>query len=254
MSQERDTQTVFMEATYRALCTHGYADLTMQDIADETDKSKAALHYHFDGKDDLFREFLAYLHEGFAEKIADHPDGSPVTKLVALVRRVLDPVDDESDQQFNTAFMEIKAQAPYRDGYREILRRFDADLRTEIADLVREAIDAGQYDEETAPEEVAEHVLTYIHGTWTRAAAIGADVVTMREHLIDDLLDMLVEDATVPVSAEPPDAPALAASGGDISDEDADDGTVAGDAGIEGAEDDADSGYDGDDGDEVTLE
>jgi len=212
MSQEQDTQTAFMEATYRALCTHGYADLTMQDIADETDKSKAALHYHFDGKDDLFREFLAFLHDGFAEKIADHPEGTPVERLVALVRRVLDPVDDGSDHHFNTAFMEIKAQAPYRDGYREILRRFDSDLRTEVADLVREAIEDGQYGEGTEPEEVAEHVLTYIHGTWTRAAAIGADVVTMREHLVEDLLDLLVDDATVPVSVEATDEQATAAA------------------------------------------
>ena len=215
MSQEQDTQTAFMEATYRALCTRGYADLTMQDIADETDKSKAALHYHFDGKDDLFREFLAYLHDGFAEKIADHPGGTPVEQLVALVRRVLDPVDEGSDHQFNTAFMEIKAQAPYRDGYREILRRFDADLRTEVADLVREAIEDGQYDERTDPEAVAEHVLTYIHGTWTRAAAIGADVVTMREHLIEDLLDLLVDEATVPVSVAATDEQATARGDGD---------------------------------------
>ncbi|PSQ06295.1 TetR family transcriptional regulator [Halobacteriales archaeon QS_6_71_20] len=190
-----------MEATYRALCEHGYADLTMQDIADETDKSKAALHYHFDGKDDLFREFLAYLHEGFLETIADHPEGTPVEQLVALVRRVLDPVDDEADRQFNTAFMEIKAQAPYRDGYREVLRRFDADLREAVAGLVADAVAAGQYDDDTDPEEIAEHVVTYVHGTWTRAAAIGVCVVTMREHLVEDLLDLLVDGVEVPVTA-----------------------------------------------------
>jgi AcrR family transcriptional regulator len=242
MSQEHDTETAFMEATYRALCTHGYADLTMQDIADETDKSKAALHYHFDGKDDLFREFLAYLHEGFVETIADHPDGSPVERLVALVRRVLDPVDDGADQQFNTAFMEIKAQAPYRDGYQEVLRRFDADLRNEVATLVTEATDAGQYDEETDSEEVAEHVVTYIHGTWTRAAAIGADVVTMREHLIDDLLDLFVQEATVPVTAEEPDASALDSPGDDTG------GGATTDDGVDGAAGDAASDDAADDG------
>ncbi|WP_435065645.1 TetR/AcrR family transcriptional regulator [Halobaculum sp. EA56] len=219
MSQEHDTRTAFMEATYRALCEHGYADLTMQDIADETDKSKAALHYHFDGKDDLFREFLAYLHEDFAETIADHPEGTPVEQLVALVRRVLEPVDDEADQQFNTAFMEIKAQAPYREGYREVLRRFDADLRAEIATLVAGAVEAGQYDEETDPEEIAEHVLTYVHGTWTRAAAIGADVVTMREHLVDDILDLVVDGVEVPVSPGDP-----VGRSDDAADRDADDG------------------------------
>ncbi|MFC7070675.1 TetR/AcrR family transcriptional regulator [Halobaculum lipolyticum] len=219
MSQEQDTRTAIMEATYRALCTHGYADLTMQDIADETDKSKAALHYHFDGKDDLFREFLAYLHEGFAAEIADHPDGTPVERLVALVRRVLEPVDDEADQQFNTAFMEIKAQAPYRDGYREVLRRFDADLHAEVAGLVAEAVEAGQYDADTDPDEIAEHVLTYIHGTWTRAAAIGADVVTMREHLVQDILDLLVDGAEVPVSADTTDAPAVDSARDGVDDE-----------------------------------
>ena len=39
-----------IRATYRALCAHGYANLTMRDIADETDLSKAALHYHYDTK------------------------------------------------------------------------------------------------------------------------------------------------------------------------------------------------------------
>ena len=40
-----DTPEEVMEATCRALCEHGYADLTMQDVADESDKSTAALHY-----------------------------------------------------------------------------------------------------------------------------------------------------------------------------------------------------------------
>ncbi|UIO98714.1 TetR/AcrR family transcriptional regulator [Halobaculum sp. CBA1158] len=209
MTTDKDTRTAFMEATYRALCTHGYADLTMQDIADQTDKSKAALHYHFDGKDELFREFLEYLHEGFREDIRDHPEGTPAERLVALVRRVLDPMDDESDQQFNTAFMEIKAQAPYREGYREVLRQFDDDLHDEVSTLVAEAVSTGQYDDDTDPDEIADHVLTYIHGTWTRAAAIGADVVVVREHLVEDILDLLVEEASVPVSAETVDRRAI---------------------------------------------
>ena len=43
-----DTPEGVTEATCRALCEHGYADLTMQDIADESNKSTAALHYHYD--------------------------------------------------------------------------------------------------------------------------------------------------------------------------------------------------------------
>ena len=32
-----ETRERIMDATYRALCTHGYAALTMQDIADESE-------------------------------------------------------------------------------------------------------------------------------------------------------------------------------------------------------------------------
>jgi len=62
-----------MEATYRALCTHGYADLTMQDIAAESTKSKGTLHYHFEGKQDLLESFLAFLLNRFEERTETIP-------------------------------------------------------------------------------------------------------------------------------------------------------------------------------------
>jgi len=57
-----------MEATYRALCAHGYADLTTQDIADESETSKASLHYHYDTKEELLLSFLDYLYDRFVER------------------------------------------------------------------------------------------------------------------------------------------------------------------------------------------
>lgn len=194
MSQTHDTQTTFMEATYRALCTHGYADLTMQDIADETDRSKAALHYHFDGKRELLLSFLEHLRERFAARTADPSGETPADRLVALLRTVLDPGDD-GDQQFTTALMEIKAQAPYRDGYREELRAIDDSLHAQVRDIVAEGVDAGQFRDDVDPDEVAAFVLTHIHGTWTRSVAVGEDVVAMRERLVDHVEGLLVEDA-----------------------------------------------------------
>lgn len=46
-----------MEATYRALREHGYADLTIKRIAAEYGKSTAAVHYHYDTKEELLRRF-----------------------------------------------------------------------------------------------------------------------------------------------------------------------------------------------------
>ncbi|QLG26789.1 TetR/AcrR family transcriptional regulator [Halorarum halophilum] len=202
-NQEHDTETAFMEATYRALCEHGYADLTMQDIADETDKSKAALHYHFEGKEDLLLRFLEYLRDDFAERTADPAGDTSAERLVALVRTVLGTSEDGPDQQFNTAYMEIKAQAPFRDGYREVLREMDEGLRCEVHDLVAAGVEAGEFRADTDPDEVAGLVVTYIHGTWTRSAAVGEDVPAMRERLVNYITDLLVDGADATFDADP---------------------------------------------------
>ena len=64
-----ETREAVMAATHRALCTHGFADLTTQRIADEWGKSKAALHYHYDTKEELLRTFLDHLLAKFESQI-----------------------------------------------------------------------------------------------------------------------------------------------------------------------------------------
>ena len=200
--------TPFVEATYRALCECGFADVTMQDIADETDRSKAALHYHYDGKEDLFRHFLEYLYEEFEQTTADPSGETPAERLIGLVRAVLRTEDD--GQQFTTAFLEIKAQAPYREGFREQLTRFDDRVRDRVATLVAEGREAGEFPPETDPDELAAFVTTYLHGTWTRSVAAGGDVAAMRERLVAHLLEATTSgvtvDPTVGVASEEPTA------------------------------------------------
>ena len=191
-----------MEATYRALCARGYAELTMQDIADETDRSKAALHYHFEGKQDLLLRFLEYLRDEFAGRIVDPAGETPAERLVALLRTVLGTDGDGPNQQFNTAYMEIKAQAPYREDYRAVLREMDENLHAAVRDLVADGVAAGQFRPDTDPDEVAALVVTAVHGTWTRSAAVGADVAAMRELLVAYVRDLLADDADVTVDVD----------------------------------------------------
>ncbi|MFT4884148.1 MAG: AcrR family transcriptional regulator, partial [Natronomonas sp.] len=116
-----ETRERIMEATYRALCEHGYASLTMQDIADECDCSKSLLHYHFDTKEDLLVALLAYLLERFEERIAT--DGDPRDRLVDLIDAFLfgDERSREEHRAFHTALLELRAQAPHNDAFRDQL-------------------------------------------------------------------------------------------------------------------------------------
>ncbi len=184
----------FVEATYRALCKHGFADVTMQDIADETDRSKASLHYHYDGKEDLFETFLEHLYDEYAATTADPPGETPAERLVGLVRAVLSPEDDSTS--FTTAYLEIKAQAPYRDGLRERLERIDQRTRDQVADLVAAGVEAGEFPPETDPDAVAAFVTTHLHGTWTRSL-VGGDVGAMRERLVEYVRGLLADGVTI---------------------------------------------------------
>jgi len=189
-----DGDPPFVEATYRALCRHGFAEVTMQDIADETDHSKASLHYHYESKEDLFETFLEHLYGEFRATTADPPGETPAEELVGLVRSVLSTDDDSTS--FTTAFLEIKAQAPYREGFRERLARFDRHTRERVADLVAEGVAAGEFPAETDPEAVASFVTTHLHGTWTRSVVAG-EVPVMRERLVEYVCGLLAEDVTI---------------------------------------------------------
>src|SRR6056297_3083180 len=145
---DAETSEQMMEATYRALCEHGYADLTMQRIADESSLSKATFHYHFDTKEELLNVFLDYLIDKFEGRLACEAS-DPEERLDTFLDAVFTPAEDD----FPIALMELKAQAPYHDTYRERIAEMDSRMREVVADAVRDGIDAGEFDA-ADPDEV----------------------------------------------------------------------------------------------------
>ncbi|WP_254272930.1 TetR/AcrR family transcriptional regulator [Haloarcula marina] len=188
-----DPSEDIMGATYRALCAHGYADLTMQDIADESAKSKAALHYHYDSKHDLLCAFLEYLYDGFVERTADVDDADSHERLLALVDAVLDKPDDDSEQ-FGTAILEIRAQAPYEPGFRERLTRFDDYLVDRLTDILEAGIDDGTFDPEMDSEDTARFVVTVLTGAATERVTAGRPTECTRRMLTEYVETHLLAD------------------------------------------------------------
>ncbi|GGN99821.1 TetR/AcrR family transcriptional regulator [Haloarcula pellucida] len=179
-----DTSEEIMGATYRALCAHGYADLTMQDIADESEKSKAALHYHYDSKHDLLCAFLDYLYDGFVERTSDVGGEDHHETLLELVDAVLDKPDDDSEQ-FGTAILEIRAQAPYEPRFRERLTRFDEYLADELTTVLEAGVEDGTFDPEMDPEDTAQFVVTVLTGAATERVTSGRSVECTRRMLAE---------------------------------------------------------------------
>ncbi|SEQ05036.1 TetR/AcrR family transcriptional regulator [Natrinema salaciae] len=180
-----------MDATYCALCKHGYAELTMQDIAAESTKSKGTLHYHFEGKGDLLESFLEYLLDDFEERTETVPGETSVERLHEFLDELLTPSDAESADEFRTAILEIKAQSPYNAAYRERLTEFDRALRDRIATIVADGLESGEFRDDVDPDETADFLVTVFHGAQTRATAVDRSPERTRRYVheyIDDVL------------------------------------------------------------------
>jgi AcrR family transcriptional regulator len=186
-----ETRDRIMEATYKALCEHGYASLTMQDIADECDCSKSLLHYHFDTKEDLLVALLAHLLERFEERVAPG-DTAPRDQLVGLVELFLfgDDRPREEHRAFHTALLELRAQAPHNDAFREQLAENDAQVHAAVTTVIDRGIEAGAFRDVDA-RRTAEHLLATIQGTRIRWVTLGEASApeTAYETLVEDVID-----------------------------------------------------------------
>ncbi len=186
-----ETRERIMEATYRALCEQGYAALTMQDIADECDCSKSLLHYHFDTKEDLLVALLAHLLERFEDRVPVD-DGDPRGQLVELVELFVFGGDRDLDEHraFNTAMLELRAQAPHNEAFRRQLAENDAHVHATVAAVVERGIETGAF-REVDPERTAAHLLAAIQGARIRWITIGDDAALreVREALVSDVVD-----------------------------------------------------------------
>lgn len=189
-----ETIEEIMDATYAALCRHGYASLRMQDIAAETSKSKATLHYHFETKEELLHAFLDYLFARFVERLDRIDEPSAVDGLLAVIDEVLSPPADDAHREFKTALLEIKAQGPYDERYRAQLERFDGVLYDRLFDLLMEGRASGEIDPHVDPADVADFMVTACNGAQTRYVSVGHPLSRSRDGLSRYVREVLAAD------------------------------------------------------------
>ncbi|WP_049916874.1 TetR/AcrR family transcriptional regulator [Halogeometricum pallidum] len=192
-----DAADAIMDGTHSALRAHGYAELTMRDIADEAGVSKAALHYHFDGKHDLLLSFLDRLLERFEARIEDVSGEDPEERLLSLAETVMLPPADGDPHEFRTALLEIEAQAPYDEAYRTRLERFDEAFADRVRAILAAGVADGTFDESVDPDESSSFVVTYVRGARTRNVAVGAS--------LDDALAAFRRYVRSTLLADPPE-------------------------------------------------
>ncbi|ELY45038.1 TetR/AcrR family transcriptional regulator [Natronorubrum sulfidifaciens] len=192
-----DVRDAIMTATYEALCEEGYSDLTAQAIADRTDRSKAALFYHYGSREALVAEFIEYLIEGFESRVTTIEDQPALERLAAFVDWFLTDPDDE-ELAFHTALLELRAQAPYNDVFRAKLRESDDRLQRALEEILRDGIDEGVFQDHD-PAAVAALLLAAFDGARIRQVTLGRNeyLETIRAgtvaHVLADVLEPGIE-------------------------------------------------------------
>ncbi|MFB6151744.1 MAG: TetR/AcrR family transcriptional regulator [Haloarculaceae archaeon] len=190
-----DTHDAIMGATYHALCKHGYAHLTMQDIADEFDKSRSLLHYHYDTKEDLMLAFVDRMVGWIADRLSETGTEEPLERLEEYVDRfVIDP-GEEDRETFALAVLELRVQAVHNLTFREKLNvHYERNVET-VAEIIEEGIEAGVF-REVDPDRVGETIYTALVGARMYQVTLGAQYATrrMRDAIAEFVAEDLVDD------------------------------------------------------------
>jgi AcrR family transcriptional regulator len=175
MSEQPSAADEIMDGVYRALRAHGYADVTMQDIADECSKSKSLLHYHYDTKEELLVAFLDYVITDSEARIRAHADEPPAERLAGFVGWFVFEADAADREAFHIALLELRTQGPFNEPIREQLVRSDRLLRGTVADILELGIEAGVF-RDVDVEETAALIVATLDGARTRQITLsGAD-------------------------------------------------------------------------------
>ena len=187
MAEPRGTRERIIDATARALTESGYAQLTMADIAAESETSTALLHYHFDTKEDLLIAFLNDLLDRLAADLdAAVASEDPKTALAAILDMYVLDASEPERESVHRSIIELRAQAPHNERIRRRMKRADRLVREALTQIITD--DAITFQgTDTAPDRLALAVLATMDGARSRQLALGESgyAATVRDVVIE---------------------------------------------------------------------
>lgn len=178
------TREAIMKATYQALCKHGYADLTIQRIGDEFPKSKSLLYHHYDSKDALLLDFLAYMLEHFETSVPEEEYPDAAVHLQAVFDHVLPDELDEGRREFTSAMIELRAQAAHDPEYREHFTRSTRFFHERFVSIIENGIEQDVF-RDVDPDRVATLLIATIDGARFQRVTTDGDegIAAVRDEL-----------------------------------------------------------------------
>ena len=172
----KDTREVIMEATFRAISEHGYADLRMRDIGEEMELTRQVIHYHFDGRYDLIASFLEYVIDQYEGSVEVDERADPRTELDARIDQCLFGPEFGEFTHWDRmkVYHELFAHAQNDERHHEIFTDHYDRIRGSIVEVVERGIDEGAFRPVDA-ELMGQLVTDVIHAARGRRISLGHD-------------------------------------------------------------------------------
>ncbi|MFB6241522.1 MAG: TetR/AcrR family transcriptional regulator [Candidatus Nanosalina sp.] len=168
-----------MDATNSALQKHSYSELSIQNIADEFEKSKSLLYHHYDGKDEILLDFLDHMLEQFREEALSEEDKEFGDRFED---RAFMAFDICQDCDFLKTLTELRTHALRDERYREKFDRFEELYTERVQELLEEGQRKAEFRQDFEPEDLANFVSLINHEALYRRAE-DRDLEDSREEL-----------------------------------------------------------------------
>ncbi|MDZ7850458.1 MAG: TetR/AcrR family transcriptional regulator [Halodesulfurarchaeum sp.] len=175
LAEPADTRESIMQATYFALCEHGYAGLTIARIAEDFEKSKSLLYHHYDSKDELLLDFLGFMLEEFQRSIPEDGKEPPEKRLEKIIEGSLEPETWDEGLKFTRAMTELRAQAAHDERFRKHFTDHDRVLRETVVETIETGIGQGVF-RDVDVEQVAAFLVAALSGGMSQLATTESDL------------------------------------------------------------------------------
>lgn len=153
-----------ISAAISAIHRHGFADLTVSQIAKDAETSTGSIHYYFGGKEALLeatmRHLMTVLSTVVRQRLSAATD--PRQRLAAMVLGNFD--EGFFSQETCTVWTQFWAYAPYNTGLARLQRTNKARVRSNLNHELRQLVPDGIRD------QVRFAIQSYMDGVWVHTA------------------------------------------------------------------------------------
>ncbi len=169
-----ESERRIMEATHRALLRHGYAQLSISQIASELNQSKASLYYHYDSKEELLLSFLKFAIDQLESNIYTEVEKTPRQELEQLIEELFPVQLSDDDSQLRAVMVGLRSQAVMDDQFREQFTEIDSRIVEHFEMIIDRGIDEGEF-RSVDSTRAAEHIFAIISGVMYNRATTNRE-------------------------------------------------------------------------------